>query len=92
MPTAVDCGVPPSIEHGIVNYASTNLWSWATYRCDEGFLPTGIRRRLCHFNGQWLGNNLICHGEYLHGDQIIVKRFPQGVREVLFAFLRRSSL
>ena len=72
---AVDCGVPPSIQHGTINYMSTTLGSVAGYHCDEGFLPSGTRRRTCEASGQWSGRNITCQGMQTHvgiGTHLIV--------------------
>lgn len=48
-----DCGAPPIIDNGMVNWTSTTVGSNATYTCNTGHVLTHIDPLLCNNNDSW---------------------------------------
>jgi len=47
-----DCGAPPSVANGMINYDGTGLNQVATYTCDSGY-DVDIPTIVCTYNGLW---------------------------------------
>ena len=48
-----DCGSPPVLFNGTVNYQNTTEGSEAHYHCDDGFNLEGERTAVCRSDGRW---------------------------------------
>ena len=48
-----DCGSPPSVIDGTVNYVTTTYASAAVYTCDDGYTLTGDSVIVCDASGLW---------------------------------------
>ena len=58
----MDCGLPPELDNGRVDYNSTLFGSVATYECNEDyFFDDGIKpTRTCLESGHWSNEDLLC--------------------------------
>lgn len=64
---AVDCGNPGIIENGrviIVNGTTYNRG--IEYHCVPGYTRNGPYLRKCMENGEWSGDQPLCHGKYCY--------------------------
>ncbi len=59
---AVDCGVPPSPQHGEVSYQNTSYLSVASYQCEAGYALEGSSQRQCTSSGTWSQTHPVCTG------------------------------
>ena len=52
------------IEHGTVTYRNINrhIRTVATYSCEEGYLLSGIEKRICQGSTGWSGSDPVCEG------------------------------
>ena len=57
---AIGCGNLEDPENGRVTLTGTTINSKATYSCNDGFFLTGVRTRICQFNGEWSGKAPTC--------------------------------
>ena len=70
-----DCGVPPAINNGEVNFWPTTFEAVATYGCDDGYELVGMSQRTCDASGAWSDgtetNAIGCRKcEYLFGPSL----------------------
>ena len=56
--TCSDCGIPPALLNGDMDFKATTIFNTVKYACNPGFqlVPTeGYGERTCLQNGQWSG-------------------------------------
>ena len=63
--SVVDCGIPPSVLDGNVNFTDTVFSSQATYTCLHGYNITGDITRICLVDGTWSGSVPFCERKLL---------------------------
>ncbi|KAK7079301.1 hypothetical protein SK128_011484 [Halocaridina rubra] len=54
--TIVDCGIPPDIENGTLEYTTTTFGSLVNYDCFFGYVLEGSFEHYCGLSGKW--NNM----------------------------------
>ena len=62
---AVSCGAAPPTAHGHHQESGTTFGSTVTYRCNSGYMRSGVMTRMCKANGQWSGITPNCTGGLL---------------------------
>ena len=59
----IDCGIPPTLENGVVTVSTTGLNGLAFYRCNDGYTIGPYRSvsvRICQVNEVWSGSPPSC--------------------------------
>ena len=64
--TVVECGPPPNITNGQVDYAGITYWSTANYSCDIGYRLAGSEVKICQDSKMWTPNDTACNSETMH--------------------------
>lgn len=62
---AVNCGQLSDPENGKVTLTGTDVFSMATYNCNQGFGLLGVSSRICQDSGSWSDSAPTCERKEL---------------------------